>query len=176
MSGISVQSLVLINPVAYFWKSGRRLQDPQWIWYLAYVLSGLGPPTVISSVKSAVVWGLQRCKRTGLQVWFWIINAVRDLFRSLGISTTGDLTGNLLVLIKRKVKIHMLFSEHDFTLQVLHLKGGHMVAALRREGKIDLRLIHGANRAFTSESSRTNLQAELDQIIHSKPISRINQE
>jgi alpha/beta superfamily hydrolase len=173
IAGTPIQSVVLINQLAYFRPAEIKMGDPRLIWELAYYLSVLGRQSEATAGYSRTNLILRRGKWKLIHCWFWLRNALRNALRPLAIAIPNDLEGELHALARSNIMINMLFSGQDAASQLLYLEGGRTVTTLQRQGKIKIRTIQDANHAFTSNEAQVSVRAELESIVHEAAASTV---
>ena len=173
IAGTPIQSVVLINQLAYFRPAEIKMGDPRLIWELAYYLSVLGRQSEATAGYSRTNLILRLGKWKLIHCWFWLRNALRNALRPLAIAIPNDLEGELHALARSNIMINMLFSGQDAASQLLYLEGGRTVTTLQRQGKIKIRTIQDANHAFTSNEAQVSVRAELESIVHEAAASTV---
>lgn len=150
-AGLSLQSVIIINPLTYFWKEGQSLAQPsyldmaeamryqqssrQWSSWLK-LLRGEVNLAFIGSII------LRRVAKKGIHTW-------REVCRRLGLPLTDDLAAELQRIADLGIKLHFIFSATDPGLPMLLEQGGSSVPRLERKGKLQLETINDADHTFT---------------------------
>ena len=165
VGGAPLDSVVMINPLTFFWKEGMSLDAPL--------------------LDQRVISEAQRYQQTAFRMHSWLklmrgevdVGRVarimirrtgsllnhhwRDLARRLGLPLRDDLGRELESVAQRGIGMLFVFATHDPGLELLRTQGGSCVAKLRRRGQLEIRLISGADHTFTARAARNRLTAVL---------------
>ena len=169
VGGAPLDSVVMINPLTFFWKAGMSLDAP------------LPDQRVISEA--------QRYQQTALQIRSWLklmrgevdVGRIaqimmrragsllnrhwRDVARHCGLPLTDDLGRELESVAGRGIRMLFVFAAHDPGLELLRTQGGSSVRKLRRRQQLEIRLISGADHTFTARPAREQLIAVLGEAL-----------
>jgi len=165
VNGASLDAVVMINPLTFFWKKGMSLDAP------------MPDQRVIAEAK--------RYQRTGLRAQSWlkllrgrvdvrdvahvmlrrmgflVKHYCRDLARHLHYPLSDDLGRELAAAAVRRIGMLFVFAAHDPGIELLHLQGGSRVGTLRRRRQLDIRIIDWADHTFTALQAREQLVSVL---------------
>jgi alpha/beta superfamily hydrolase len=157
--GLPLESVVMINPLTFFWKDGMSLDAP------------LPDRRVISEAH--------RYQKTAFRMQSWlklmrgqvnvgrvvqilvrrtgsVINHYcRDLARRLGRPLNDDLGRELESVARRRIGMLFVFAARDPGIELLRTQGGSRVKKLRSQLQIEL--ITGADHTFTTHRARNRL-------------------
>jgi dienelactone hydrolase len=165
VGGAPLESVVMINPLTFFWKEGMSLDAP------------LPDQRVISEAH--------RYQRTAFRIHSWLklmrgevdVGRVaqimirrsgsllnhhwRDLVRRFGLPLRDDLGRELESVAQRGVHMLFVFAAHDPGLELLRTQGGSCVGKLHQRRRLEIKVISGADHTFTTRRARDQLIAVL---------------
>lgn len=167
VAGASVDGIVPINPLTFFWKEGMSLDIPQ----------------------HRVVEDAQRYSRkvASLEAWKKVLRGkvelryvaevmlrhgaglvhgrARDLGRYLGVPLTDDLAQELQTVAKRGIPMHFVFALGDPGVELLRVQGGNTVSRLLEKGGLRRTFVDGADHTFTARWAQEELVRTLDSVL-----------
>jgi pimeloyl-ACP methyl ester carboxylesterase len=173
ISGLPVDTVLMVNPLTFHWEQGSTLSDLQ----IAEVVRN--PGVYAEHARSLRKWS--KLLRGHVNVWrvfmvflrragLAIDSSRRELSRALRIRLRDDLGWDLESIAARGVRIVFLFAPGDGGLQLLRLQGG---SALKRLGdRCRVHLIEGADHIFTQRPARMKLQQLLTSELPSSGTAR----
>ena len=147
-----IDTIVPINPLTFFWKTGMPLDDAGF-----RVTSDAQRYT--KSVGSAEAWkkllrgdvDLRRLTRTlAVRVKHKLEHRAREVLRRLHVPLLEDLGSELLVLGRKGVGTRFIFAGSDPGHALLTEQGGSVVPALQRAGTLSIETIASADHTFTA--------------------------
>ena len=157
--GLPLQSVVVINPLTFFWKEGMSLD--------------YGDFQVTAEAN--------RYRRTALQLSAWfkllrgrvdlralarvmvrristiVTHGSREVARTLRIPLQEDLAVELRRIARHDIDMFFVFSASDPGLSMLREQGGRVVNQMLRRGALRISVIHGADHTFTAQWNRDEL-------------------
>lgn len=169
LAGAPVQSVVLINQLAYEWSAGMHVSRPALSLRLACLLKERERGITRCSHRAMVLRALHALKWQGLLAAASAWSLVRDAARALRLPLPHDVGAGLQTLAQRGVVIRVVVADGDAAEPMLRLQAGHAVAALQRRGELQLDVIESADHIFTTRAARLRLRAVLDRIVHGQP-------
>jgi pimeloyl-ACP methyl ester carboxylesterase len=158
ISGLRVNTVLLVNPLTFYWKQGSKLSDLQ----DAEVMRN--PGIYAEKLLSYTSWR----KLMGGRVNLWRVmmiflrrglmtvgSSARDLSRLLKIRLPQDLGWELQSLASRGVRIVFLFARGDVGMELLRMQGGSAVKAIGDRCRVHI--IDGADHIFSQGAARNKL-------------------
>jgi len=157
--GIKLSSIVVINPLTFFWQDGMTLAYPEF----------------------HVTAETRRYRRTALQLASWAkllrggvdiattvkvvtrrvsaitINTARNLCRLCNIRLSNDLGTELQILASRDIRMHFIFSSADPGYAMLREQSGSVFSRLTKRRKLRVTVITSADHTFTAKHARDRL-------------------
>ena len=156
--GLPVNTVLLVNPLTFYWKQGSKLSDLQ----VAEVVRN--PGVYAQNVRSWRKWSKLLRGKVNLRrlvsvfiarAWLGIDSTVRDLCRRIGIRIPNDVGSDLQSTAARGIRIVFLFARGDTGSELLKVQGG---SAVKRLGdRCRIHTIDGADHIFTQRAARTRL-------------------
>jgi alpha-beta hydrolase superfamily lysophospholipase len=161
--GLPLRSVVVVNPLTFFWKEGMSLDYADF------------------QVTSEAL----RYRKTALQLSAWfkllrggvdvraavtvftrrldaiIMHTAREAARTLRIPLRDDLASELRRVAKHNIDMLFVFSSSDPGLSMLHEQGGSSVRRLSRRHALRIAVVEGADHTFTAQWNRDKLTAVL---------------
>ncbi len=158
LSNPHVDTVLLINPLTFYWKQGSKLSDLQ----DAEVVRN--PGIYAKRVLSRKSWGDVFAGRVNL--WRILLiylrrplltlnSKLRDLSRKLHIRLPYDLGWELRALASRGVRIVFFFARDDVGRDLLLLQGGSVVKS--NQGHCRVHIIEDADHIFSQRTARRKL-------------------
>ena len=158
ISGLHVNTVLLVNPLTFYWKQGSKLSDLQ----DAEVVRN--PGIYAEKLLSYASWR----KVMGGRVNLWRVmmiffrrglmtvgSSARDLSRLLKIRLPQDLGWELQSLASRGVRIVFLFARGDVGMDLLRMQGGSAVKSIGDRCRVHV--IDGADHIFSQGVARDKL-------------------
>jgi alpha-beta hydrolase superfamily lysophospholipase len=158
MEGVSVDRVLAINPLIFFWKDKVDVSDVQ-PWEVAHK-----PAAYLGRIWSLDAW--RRLLFGDVSIWrvaqiylhrpiMAVKSALRDVARGMHIRLKNDLGLALKDLKARGVKIVFVFSRGDAGMSLLQLQSGLSEKELGE--RYSIRMIDGADHEFTRSRARDAL-------------------
>jgi len=158
ISGLDVNTVLLVNPLTFYWKQGSKLSDLQEAEVLA------NPGIYAEKIFSLASWRKVMDGRVNLWRVFMVFvrrammtaaSAVRDLSRLLRIRLPRDLGWELQSLAARGVRVVFLFARGDVGQDLLRMQGGSVVKSIGDRCRVHV--IDGADHIFSQGAARKKL-------------------
>jgi alpha-beta hydrolase superfamily lysophospholipase len=158
MEGVSVDRVLAINPLIFFWKGRVDVSDVQ-PWEVAHK-----PAAYLGRIWSLSAW--RRLLFGDVSIWrvaqiylhrpmLAVKSTLRDLARGMHIHLKNDLGLALKDLKARGVKIVFVFSRGDAGMSLLQMQSGLSEKELGE--RYSIRMIDGADHEFTRSRARATL-------------------
>lgn len=158
VAGLHVNTVMLVNPLTFYWKQGSKLSDLQ----DAEVVRNPG-------IYAEKVWSLQSWRKLMAgRVSLWRVlmvflrrvmmtvgSSARDVARRLHIRLPQDLGWELVSLASRGVRVVFLFARGDVGENLLRMQGGSALQAMGDGCKVHV--IDGADHIFSQSAARDKL-------------------
>ena len=157
--GLVARSIVVVNPLTFFWKPGLPLDAREFqvtAEAARYQRTLFEPAAWIKLLRGEVeVRPILRTftRRLGTRLH----HIVRELKRALGWQLEDDLAAELRVIAQRGTRVEFLFSENEPGLAMLREQGGRTVGRLERHGVLTIETIAGADHTFSTLAPREHL-------------------
>jgi alpha-beta hydrolase superfamily lysophospholipase len=158
ISGLHVNTVLLVNPLTFYWKQGSKLSDLQ-------VANVVGDAvTYAERVLSAKSWRKLLRGRVDLwrvvmvlvrRAWLAVATRARDFGRLLHIRFPQDLGWELQTVASRGVRIVFLFARGDVGVDLLRMQGGSAVDSIGERCRVHV--IDGADHVFSQRIARRKL-------------------
>jgi dienelactone hydrolase len=158
VSGSHVNTVLLVNPLTFYWKQGSTLSDLQ----VAEVVRN--PGIYAERVLSLKSWHKLLSGRVNLWRVFMVFvhralmaasSGVRDWSRRFNIRLPRDLGWELQSLASRGVRMVFLFARGDVGEDLLRVQGGSAVRSLGDRCRVHV--IDGADHIFSQGAARREL-------------------
>jgi alpha-beta hydrolase superfamily lysophospholipase len=158
VAGLPVNTVLLVNPLTFYWKQGSTLSDLQ----ISEVVRN--PGVYARNAFSSRHWlklvrGRVNLWRAGKvffrRGWLSVESALRNLCRALRLPLPDDLGWDLKGVTARGVRVVFVFARGDAGHQLLRLQGGSSVARLGDSCRIHV--INHADHIFTQRPARGQL-------------------
>jgi pimeloyl-ACP methyl ester carboxylesterase len=157
-SGLPVNTVLLVNPLTFYWKQGSTLNDLQ----ISEVVRNPGlyaERILVGKAWMRVLRGRVNLARVAMvllrRAWLALDSSLRDLARLLHIRLPQDLGWDLQSLAARGVRIVFLFARGDGGADLLRVQGGSAVKAIGDRCRIHT--IDGADHVFSQRAPRQQL-------------------
>jgi dienelactone hydrolase len=158
VSGLDINTVLLVNPLTFYWKQGSKLSDLQ----VAEVVRN--PGIYAERLLSLRSWHKLLRGRVNLWRVFMVLlhralmtvrRSVRDFGRLLNIRLPRDLGWELQSLASRGVRIVFLFARSDVGEDLLRVQGGSAVRSIGDRCRVHV--IDGADHVFSQSAARRKL-------------------
>ncbi|HTD74404.1 MAG TPA: alpha/beta fold hydrolase [Steroidobacteraceae bacterium] len=158
ISGLHVNTVLLVNPLTFYWRQGSKLSDLQEAEVVA------NPGIYAEKIFSFESWRKVMSGRVNLWRVFMVflrrammtaVSTVRDLSRLLRIKLPRDLGWELQSLASRGVRIVFLFARGDVGQDLLRMQGGSAVKSIGDRCRVHV--IEGADHIFSQGAARKKL-------------------
>jgi pimeloyl-ACP methyl ester carboxylesterase len=158
ISGAHINTVLLVNPLTFYWKQGSKLSDMQ----DAEVVRN--PGIYAERVLSGKSW--RKLLRGRVNLWrvmmvffrralLTVSSSVRDLSRRLNIRLPQDLGWELQSLATRGVRIIFMFARDDVGQDLLRLQAGSTIKSNSERCRVHI--IDGADHVFSQKPARSEL-------------------
>jgi pimeloyl-ACP methyl ester carboxylesterase len=163
-AGLPVKTLLMINPLTFYWKQGSQLGDLQ----ISEVVRN--PGVYSENARSLKKWhklvsGNVNLKRVAMvfvrRAWMTLDSVGRNVCRSLGIQIANDLGWDLQDVAARGVRMVFLFARFDGGHELLKIQGGSVPQRLGDRCRVHV--IENADHIFTQRRARAQLLNLLSQ-------------
>lgn len=167
--GEPVASVTAINQMVYFWQARMPLAGEASEAVVVAITQGLG-----RSMCDPARWRRLLAGQVNVRV---IVRAVlrrgvhrarlawRPLARALGRPVADDLRGALQQTTARGVRLHLVFSEGEPGLTMVHEQAGPAVGRLAGSGLLRLSVLPQADHTFTQSEAQQRLFDTVDQTL-----------
>jgi dienelactone hydrolase len=173
-AGFSVNRILMVNPLNYFWKAGTKLDDLQVVDVVR------NPMLYRQRLLSREAWkrlfagkvGILRIARVYMtRPLLSAASALRDAARWSGLRLRHDLGRELEEISARGVKIVFVFARNEPGFPLLQIEAG---SALRRLGdRCRVRFIDDADHVFSESGPRAALQDILSNELFARPMASV---
>lgn len=162
ITGLPLNTVLLINPLTFYWKQGSTLSDLQ-------ISEVVRNPGVYA--EHALSWrhwqklfrGQVNLWRVAAvlarRVWLTVESSGRDLCRKLHIRTPDDLGWDLRSVTERGIRIAFFFARGDGGLELLKVQAG---STKHLGDKCRIHIFEDADHIFTQREPRVKLMRLLD--------------
>jgi alpha-beta hydrolase superfamily lysophospholipase len=159
VAGKGLRSIVVVNPLTFFWKPGMSLE------YADFQVTSETNRYARSAGSIASWLKLLRGQVNVLTAGrvFWkrfqgrARNSLRELARLCGFKLPDDLAAELGSVARQQTEIYFVFSATDPGHSLLLEQGGRIVGKLVREQQLRVSIVQGADHTFTSHWNREQL-------------------
>jgi alpha-beta hydrolase superfamily lysophospholipase len=163
VAGLPLKSVVVVNPLTFFWKPGMPLD------YADFQITSESNRYARSAGSLASWLKLLRGGVDLKNAWrvlskrFMVRakNRGRDLARMVGMNLEDDLASELRRIARQRTELYFVFSASDPGHSMLLEQGGRIVRKLQRDGNLRISIVEGADHTFTSHWNRDQLLALL---------------
>jgi alpha-beta hydrolase superfamily lysophospholipase len=163
VAGLPLHSVVVVNPLTFFWKPGMSLD------YADFQITSESNRYARSATKLSSWLKLLRGGVDLRNAWRVLSkrmlvrtrNAGRDMARALGMHLEDDLASELRRVARQRTQLYFVFSASDPGHSMLLEQGGRLVPKLVRRGQMGISIVQGADHTFTSHWNRDQLLALL---------------
>jgi hypothetical protein len=167
LAGESIDALVPINPVTFFWKDGMSLDYPAHIVASEshrYAQSIFKLTSWVKLLRGDVHFAafVQLIFRRLLSL---VEHHLRNFARRIGRPLAHDLGVELESIAAQGIRIDFLFAEGDPGIDLLRLQGGSTVPRLRAQNSLHVHVIDGPDHTFTPMWSHAPLIDRLTSIV-----------
>lgn len=159
VAGLPLKSVVVVNPLTFFWKPGMSLD------YADFQITSESKRYARSAGSLASWLKLLRGRVDLRNAWNVLSrrmmvrakNSGRDLARMVGMDLEDDLASELRRIARQRTEIYFVFSASDPGHSMLLEQGGRIVGKLQRNGDMRISIVEGADHTFTSHWNRDQL-------------------
>ena len=168
VGGVPADSIVMINPLTFFWKDGMSLE---------------------AMPEPRVIWEAQRYQKSAFKLGAWLklirgqvdisrilhiivrrVSSVtahfcRDIARRFGVPLRDDLGRELQKVGRSRIRMLFLFANGDPGIELLRAQGGSVLKRLQQRGQLEVEIIGGADHTFTARQPRALLASTLEKIL-----------
>jgi hypothetical protein len=163
VAGLPLRSVVVVNPLTFFWKPGMSLD------YADFQITSESRRYARSAGSLSSWLKLLRGRVDLRNAWNVLSrrlmvrakNSGRELARVLGLDLEDDLASELRRVARQRTEVYFVFSASDPGHSMLLEQGGRIVGKLQRDGNMRISIIEGADHTFTSHWNRDQLLALL---------------
>ena len=160
---VPLKSVVLINPLTFFWREGTSLALPEFrvaADMMRYRTKALRAESWLKLLRGGVdlrelAQVLMQRARAQARAPF------RALARAAGVRLKDDLHAELKSVANVGTQLHFLFAAGEPGIELLRDHGGSTARRLQRQGKLDVEFIEGADHTFTDRAARNALTEAL---------------
>lgn len=158
ISGLPINTVLLVNPLTFYWEQGATLSDLQ----ISEVVRN--PGVYAEHAFSLRHWSKLLRGRVNVwrvamvflrRGWLAVDSTLRDLCRKLRIRIPDDLGWDLQSVAARGIRIVFLFARGDAGSELLKVQGGSVLERLGDRCRIHI--IDGADHTFTQRAARMRL-------------------
>ena len=159
VAGIPLATVVVVNPLTFFWKPGMSLD------YADFQVTSETSRYARSS-RSLASWIKLLRGRVDLANAARVFSkrfqararhTLRDLARLSGIRLQDDLAAELRAIERQGILQYFVFSASDPGHSMLLEQGGRIVRQLTKRGRMNISIVQGADHTFTSHWNRDQL-------------------
>jgi alpha-beta hydrolase superfamily lysophospholipase len=159
VAGHALCSVVVVNPLTYFWKPGMSLDYADFQVTSEtnrYARSSRSLSSWIKLLRGRVdLANAARVFAKRFQVR--ARHTLRELARLAGIRLQDDLAAELRAIERRRILQYFVFSASDPGHTMLLEQGGRIVRQLTKRGRMNISIVQGADHTFTSHWNRDQL-------------------
>jgi hypothetical protein len=168
VAGQPVESVLIINPLTYFWDAGARLGDVK-DYEIAALSSKFRGKLFTRAPWLKLVHGSLDVRLvaevTLRRVWRAVAPQLVDLARLLRIPLRHDLARELDSAVQRGIRLRFVFAERAPGLSLLREQGGRAVQRLFERQAASIDFVADADHTFTRLAARERLVAVLDRLM-----------
>ena len=158
-AGSALRSVVIVNPLTFFWKPGMSLE------YADFQVTSESSRYARSAANLSKWLKLLRgdvdLRAAGMVFWKRLKvrakNSLRDVQRLLGVELDDDLASELLRVARQNTDMYFIFSASDPGYSMLCEQGGRIVGSLARREQLRISIVEGADHTFTAHWNRDQL-------------------
>jgi hypothetical protein len=159
VAGNGLHSIVVVNPLTFFWKPGMSLEYADFQVTSETNRYARSAGTLASWLK--LLRGQVNVLAAGRVFWkrFQVRarNSLRELARLCGLKLQDDLAAELRSVARQQTEIYFVFSATDPGHSLLLEQGGRIVGNLVRGRQLRISIVQGADHTFTSHWNREQL-------------------
>jgi alpha-beta hydrolase superfamily lysophospholipase len=158
-AGDVFRSIVVINPLTFFWKPGMPLDYADFQVTSESKRYARSATTLTSWLK--LLRGDVNLRAAATVFWKRVNaiarNSLRDVARRIGVGLTDDLASELLRIARKRTDMYFIFSASDPGYAMLREQGGSIVRQLTAREQLRISIVPGADHTFTSHWNRDQL-------------------
>ncbi|MDP9066417.1 MAG: alpha/beta hydrolase [Pseudomonadota bacterium] len=156
--GLPVHTLLLVNPLTFYWKAGSTLDDLQVAEVVrnpgVYAERVLQPRSWFKLLRGRVnLWRVGNVYSR--RAWLALDSTLRDLGRYVNIRLPNDLGWDLRAVADRGVRIVFLFARGDAGAELLKVQGGSALKTIADRCRVHM--FDGADHIFSQSAARSEL-------------------
>jgi hypothetical protein len=159
VAGNGLRSIVVVNPLTFFWKPGMSLEYADFQVTSETNRYARSAGTLASWLK--LLRGQVDLLAAGRVFWkrFQVRarNSSRELARLCGFKLQDDLAAELRSVARQHTEMYFVFSATDPGHSLLLEQGGRIVGKLVRAEQMRISIVQGADHTFTSHWNREQL-------------------
>jgi alpha-beta hydrolase superfamily lysophospholipase len=167
VAGMPLRSVVVINPLTFFWQPGMLLAQPAFqdtSEVMRYRRTGLSA----ASLRKLFTGKVDLRNLAGILTRYAARrakHAARDIGRCFGIQLRNDLVSELRKVSNQGTRMHFIFSRTDPGHALLREQAGKEMPRLMRAGALTADFIEGSDHTFTPRAAQESLLALLATVI-----------
>jgi alpha-beta hydrolase superfamily lysophospholipase len=158
-AGGAFRSIVVVNPLTFFWKPGMSLEYADFQVTSESIRYARSATTLASWLK--LLRGNVDLRAAATVFWKRLNaiakNSLRDLARRIGIEPRDDLATELLRIARQQTDMYFVFSASDPGHAMLCEQAGSIVPRLARREQLRISVVQGADHTFTAHWNRDQL-------------------
>jgi alpha-beta hydrolase superfamily lysophospholipase len=173
-ANMPLRSIVVINPLTFFWKPGMSLTAPAYQ-DTAEVMRYKRTALSVTSVRKLLTGKVDLRHLAGTLGRYTIRHvhqAARAAGRRLGFSLQDDLVAELRQVADRGTKVHFVFSTTDPGYALLRQQAAAEVRRLQRSGALTVDFVEQSDHTFTPRAAQEVLLSLLGRIFAAPPEPR----
>jgi len=154
-------SVVLINPVTFFWHEGMPLDLPLPEHQVVRLAAGYRQAAMNPQKWRKLLAGevdlplaIKVVMRSAMRHTQFRTRSLRRLMR---IPIKDDLVQELKAATDHSTQLEFVFSDGDPGMSILYEQGGSLVNSLQRTGKVSITRVAEADHTFSTEAARSSL-------------------
>jgi alpha-beta hydrolase superfamily lysophospholipase len=170
-AGLPLRSIVIINPLTFFWKPGMSLDAPAYQ-DTAEVMRYRRTALSAASLRKLFTGGVDLVNLSGILRRYAVRrlrNAARGISRRFGIRLQDDLVTELRGIQSRNTRLRFVFAATDPGHPMLHELAGSEVRRLQSRGALTIDIIEHSDHTFTPSLAQQELLSLLARIIDAAP-------
>jgi predicted alpha/beta hydrolase len=157
--GLPLRSVVIINPLTFFWKEGMSLDQSGYrvtaeaLRYRRVALQASAWLKMLSGQVNVVAAAGVIARRVAAIAH----HSIREAMRRLRLPLEDDLAAELQRVANQNTRMLFIFASSDPGLPMLREQGGMTVQRLQRNNSLRIVTIGGADHTFTPRRAQTRL-------------------
>ena len=171
--GAQFDTVVLINPLTFFWHAGMPLDPPLPRHKVVSEMNRYQRDLLSVDRFRKLLRGdvdLRRLSRLiGKWLYFKLATPAREVARRLHIPLHDDLAGEMALLAGRNVRMQFVFGADEPGRELLAMQGGGMVGKLQKAGSVEIKHFDAADHIFSGWAVRQDLIESLAESFAPRP-------